>query len=448
MQFIVRRVVAGLVALSLSQTAFAQTSELAQFNAEELRILQADLARTFSGNNLLEDDQVNQYLRDLYAQLDSSTKIFLTAIPSSIPNATAYWGGVVFVNAGMITFAHSEAALLGVVAHELAHVELEHFERIDENMSLIQALTSGALLIGILAGGGDAGKIATGAVGLSKSQEYELRRRYEREADRKAVRLLAASGYSVDDYSALLVRLDSGDEVPGYAATHPFSPERVAIVKTLERGQTDVAGTADTDLAYWLIRERIIHHLGYEANFSIQAPTAIRDYVVAYRQLLQSKNSVSAYELLQDKQDQWLVALLLADYASFHNDPARAIDYIEAALEFFPNNIALYKRLLELYLANRNFKEARYHITSMPPELRETETIASMEARLWQQQNEEYRYRVAVAYVRYYSGSLREAQLQVTHARKLPAAKEVSATTGRLEALEGKLQRIKRLLAN
>src|SRR2546428_11099313 len=74
-------------------------------------------------------------------------------------NAFALPGGPMFVNIGTITAASNEAELAGVMAHEMAHVYMQHSAKQQDKSSLLQGLAG---LAGAAAGalGGAAGTAA------------------------------------------------------------------------------------------------------------------------------------------------------------------------------------------------------------------------------------------------------------------------------------------------
>jgi hypothetical protein len=95
-------------------------------------------------------------------------------IPEKEINAFALPGGPMFVNIGAITAADDEAQLAGVMAHEMAHVYMQHSAK----QASKQALTQGILgVLGAVVGSGTAGNLArlgmqigAGAVSLKYSR--------------------------------------------------------------------------------------------------------------------------------------------------------------------------------------------------------------------------------------------------------------------------------------
>lgn len=422
--------------------AQARDDFLTRFSDEELHVIQSDLASSYNNQSLLEDHVVNQYLRDLVAEIDTDDRIFVIANPNKIPNAFANWGGIISVNAGLIPFAQNENAFLGVIAHEIAHIELEHFNRIGDQLKFVNVLASGVLLVNLFTGGKAGGKALAGAVGIGKGQEFALRRRYEREADHKAARYLNQANLPLTDYASLVTRLSAGNSLPEYASTHPFGDERVAIMKSIERSQPAISAT-EPSLAFWLVREHALLVIGEQGKFA--PPANLQTIVQAYRSLLRNAgDTAAAWQSLQPHREHWMVALLLAK--STLTQPNEAIELIETAAQRWPDKLPLHVRMLELFTSTNQPKEARFYLSLLPDEIRATKAIAGTEARMAREQGNELRFRVAVAYTQYYSGKLVAALQQIAQARKLAAATEITATAGRLQLLEKKIRQLKLLL--
>jgi len=149
---------------------------------------------------------VNEVLSTIstYAQKDFSYRAIV--VPSSVPNAMALPGGVVFVTEGLLQTLDNEAQLAAVLAHEVGHIELSHC--VDAIKYEIVARKFGVLPLG---------QIADMAVQLmirhsfSKTQEHE--------ADLYAWTRLGNSRYdprAVGESFAALMRWQEELGVPGY----------------------------------------------------------------------------------------------------------------------------------------------------------------------------------------------------------------------------------------
>ena len=149
-------------------------------------------------------------------------------------NAFATPGGHIFVTRELVANANSEDALAAVIAHEIAHIQLQHSIKSIKTSRITQAI----MITGVSAAGAatgynvneltdifneSVGEIVTTMVdnGFSQSQEFE--------ADNTALRLLASAGYSP---SALIEMLRALSNVQasgsGFGKTHPTPAQRIA----------------------------------------------------------------------------------------------------------------------------------------------------------------------------------------------------------------------------
>jgi predicted Zn-dependent protease len=150
-------------------------------------------------------------------------------------NAFATSGGHIFITRGLINSATSEDALAGVIAHEIAHIQLQHSIKAIKTNRITQAL----MITGVAAGGAAAGynvtqltdvfsesigEIVTTMVNNGYSQNMEF------EADRTALSLLASAGYNPSGLLTMLKELDKiqSSRPGGFNKTHPTPAVRFA----------------------------------------------------------------------------------------------------------------------------------------------------------------------------------------------------------------------------
>jgi hypothetical protein len=162
-------------------------------------------------------------------------------------NAFATPGGHVFLTRGLADLANSEDALAAVIAHELAHIQLEHGVGIINRLKLTRALTEAGSQAAALAAREAAledRKLLFGASvieltntlvknGYSREQEYE--------ADHYALALLALTGYrpgALVDMLKLLERRSRQEG--GMFDTHPSPALRIQNTEgILDRYETE-----------------------------------------------------------------------------------------------------------------------------------------------------------------------------------------------------------------
>jgi beta-barrel assembly-enhancing protease len=111
-------------------------------------------------------------------------------------NAFALPGGPIFVNLGTIQAADTEAQLAGVMAHEIAHVVLQHSVCNLVKQQRVGILAGiGQIASGVLLGSA-AGAIAQQGIGLTAGLGFlKMSRDAEKQADLEGVGILYDSGY-------------------------------------------------------------------------------------------------------------------------------------------------------------------------------------------------------------------------------------------------------------
>jgi beta-barrel assembly-enhancing protease len=175
----------------------AQISGLVPFSLEK-RV--AD--KVFTGKKTPEQIKTVTQLKDLadrikFAKADWPNEFTFHISSEAIPNAYATVGGHVFVNKGLIVSLNSPEELLGVLAHEMIHVQKRHVVK-----SVVQGLgvyTILSLLIGDITGVA-AVLVDQGGPLLNLSYSREL----EDEADQNGMTLLVNSGVDPSGLSASL----------------------------------------------------------------------------------------------------------------------------------------------------------------------------------------------------------------------------------------------------
>jgi predicted Zn-dependent protease len=173
---------------------------------------------------LVEDEAVVAYVNEMGQRLaevsgrdDFEYEFYV--VQDETLNAFALPGGKIFVNAGAILEANSEAELAGLLAHELSHAVLSHG---------FQLVTSGNLtanLLQFIPYGGYAANLAV----LSYSRDME------RQADALGTRILATLGYAADGLRNLMITLEEAEEesLPFvWLSSHPDADERIENIET------------------------------------------------------------------------------------------------------------------------------------------------------------------------------------------------------------------------
>jgi predicted Zn-dependent protease len=150
-------------------------------------------------------------------------------------NAFATSGGHIFVTRGLISATKSEDALAAVIAHEIAHIQLQHSIKAIKTSRITQAIiVTGASAVGAVTGkdidhltdvfNESVGEIFQTVVnnGYSQTQEFE--------ADNTALSLLASAGYNPSCLIDMLNELKAAqsNSSGGFSRTHPTPAQRIA----------------------------------------------------------------------------------------------------------------------------------------------------------------------------------------------------------------------------
>ena len=159
-------------------------------------------------------------------------------IDSSEINAFATSGGHIYITRGLAAAAKSEDALAGVIAHEIAHIQLKHGIKSIKTSRITQALMITGTSAASAATGYDVyeltdifnesvGQIVSTMVnnGYSKTMEFD--------ADKTALGLLAATGYNPSGLLDMLKELNKIKQGTsgGFGKTHPTPAKRITNVQ-------------------------------------------------------------------------------------------------------------------------------------------------------------------------------------------------------------------------
>lgn len=139
-------------------------------------------------------------------------------------NAFALPGGVIVITDELLALSEDDRELIGILAHEVGHVDNRHLLR-----ALLQDSATAALIVALT---GDVSVVSSGAAAIPLWLiQSSHSRRFEREADAFALAYLDASGIPRRHLRDILGRLSAGSAAPagvgGYFSTHPPTGERI-----------------------------------------------------------------------------------------------------------------------------------------------------------------------------------------------------------------------------
>ncbi|HKV05594.1 MAG TPA: M48 family metallopeptidase [Candidatus Acidoferrales bacterium] len=147
-------------------------------------------------------------------------------------NAFALPGGPMFVNIGTITSADNEAELAGVMAHEMAHVYMQHSAKQQDQGSLLQGLAG---LAGAIAGNmrGTLGSLAQMGVQLGAGTlMLKYSRSDEAQADAVGAIILWKAGFNPIALAEFFKKIEAqGGSGPQFLSDHPNPGNREAAIQ-------------------------------------------------------------------------------------------------------------------------------------------------------------------------------------------------------------------------
>ena len=153
----------------------------------------------------------------------SRQEIKLHVFRADVVNAFAMPGGHLVVNSQLIQECKNPEQLTGVLAHEIAHIQLRHV------MGKLTREVGAAVLLAVTTGASDSGLLAEMIATLS-SKAFD--REMEREADLKAVEYLVKAQIDARPFAEFLFSTEENVIVSPlrWLSTHPSSRERQEYV--------------------------------------------------------------------------------------------------------------------------------------------------------------------------------------------------------------------------
>jgi Zn-dependent protease with chaperone function len=179
------------------------------------------------------------YLRNLFAAMQAprgekpAYRLEFRSSPMG-PNAFALPNGVIVMTDELLHMTEDDDAILGVLSHELGHVQRHHSGR-----HLLQALGVGVVLNLWL---GDAPGAMAAIPAILLSQKHS--RDFEREADQYAIDMISANGRPLGSLATLFESMaaakaedeaeaEAVDEGEDYLSSHPSDAERIAKLRAM-----------------------------------------------------------------------------------------------------------------------------------------------------------------------------------------------------------------------
>ncbi len=184
---------------------------------------------------LLENPAIQRYVaelgREVAAQAATPAGIeytFKVIDAPDVVNAVTLPGGEIYVYSGLLEAADSEAELVAVLAHEVAHVAERHIASQLVTQYGLQTLAGLAL-------GAEPGQIQQLVAAIvAQGTMLQFSRDAEREADELGLYYVVSAGWSPQGYVDFFQKLAREDvPAPSFLRSHPAPDERVRHAREL-----------------------------------------------------------------------------------------------------------------------------------------------------------------------------------------------------------------------
>jgi predicted Zn-dependent protease len=236
------------------------------------------------GLPIIRDAEIEQLLREymtpiLRAAGLAKQNIQVVIINDRSFNAFVADGRRIFVNAGAVMESETPNQIIGVLAHEAGHIAGGHLARLREQLAAAQTqmiiammLGVGAVVAGARTGSQDIGQVGAAAIAAPQAMIQRsllaYQRSQEEQADRSAVKYLAATNQSARGMAETFKRL--ADQVlyniryiDPYIQSHPMPADRVAALQTLAQNSPhwDKKDSPEVQLKHDLARAKLFGFL-------------------------------------------------------------------------------------------------------------------------------------------------------------------------------------------
>ncbi|MGU9951202.1 MAG: M48 family metalloprotease [Gammaproteobacteria bacterium WSBS_2016_MAG_OTU1] len=339
---------AGLMGLAFSPATvgMAATSSLDTVHPKDYfprsnmpKAVRERLANRLLGRQRITDPAFDDYYAAAAKSLSPEDDfLIVTAAPLEV-NAFAHYGGLLVMMRGMWEFADNEDGLLGIVAHEMGHVKLNHFESKRKLNETISVISVPLLIAGLIAGSQEVREgIIVGGSGIITGQIYGHSRELEHEADVVGLQLLVASKRDGRQVASLLGRLSGNTNE--YISTHPAPLRRAAYINDRLLGLPQFEH--EDSLEFLLLREKldtagsVSYSLIKNKQRDINTATGRKKVALQFGVMLAADSTGNVQlanmmeEILSTHQHPFIVAAR-ADYISRKGDIRRALAMLTTA---------------------------------------------------------------------------------------------------------------------
>lgn len=180
----------------------------------------------FSNVDIQKSKALNLFAKEL--NLKNTKKIKFTVVDSPIVNAYALPDGNIVVFSGILNTMKDYDELVGLIGHEVAHVNHRH------SMKMVCRNLSGYIFVSAILGDAN-GIMATIGDNVNNLQSLSYSRNFEHEADVEGFEIIALNKINPKGMSNLFKRLQDKEvlNIPEFLSSHPVTTERIKDINEL-----------------------------------------------------------------------------------------------------------------------------------------------------------------------------------------------------------------------
>ena len=356
-------------------------------------------------SHIIRDSEVEAVIKELTQPLFNAagldgTKVKIFIINDDSINAFVIANNSIFIHLGLLRYSTEPYVLLGILAHEIAHISAGHILQINNAMNYFNSVAMLSYALGLVSGIAINPEVASAVVLGGISIGARLFSNYSQEqesvADSYAVKYLDQSGYdNIGIKEAFSYFKNIEDEsYEQYFRTHPLNDKRlfavnnyrvkynvkqIPLVQLLKFKRAVVKLDAFFTPIYVLLRKykdneyvnSIIHYRQGKIDSAIEKiDSLMRDdpylYELKAEMLYKAGKLVESIENYEHSlkclltRDDYLVKLSLVHTLILHGDIKKAIFYLEQMDEY---DIVLWKYFSVAYKLNNNMAMYYFSLT-------------------------------------------------------------------------------------
>lgn len=203
--------------------------QIGDISWSQVETLTAQCSDSGEAERVLNDVAYRMMTASGVAQAD---QIWIHVMDAAFPNAFALPDNSIVVTDDLIQLAEHPDELVGVIAHEIAHIEHDHIMK-----NVVRSVGAGIFFDVAVGGSGSGQMIAIASVNLSS---LRFSRGDESDADARGLDYLEAANIDTAGLARLFDRFadqaeEHGGDIPTLLSSHPATAERAAAARARTR---------------------------------------------------------------------------------------------------------------------------------------------------------------------------------------------------------------------